>query len=154
MARLKDIPSGEREMLKELPCPEFEDTPFVRIKKPLSQCRISLLSTAALQRRGEKLFWRGAVDYRVIPGDIEPNDIVMSHSSVNFDRTGFQQDLNICFPLERLQELVNRGVVGSVGAFHYSVIGGSEPEQLKPAALEIARMLKNDHVDVLFLVPI
>ena len=33
MARLKDIPSGEREMLKELPCPEFEDTPFVRIKK-------------------------------------------------------------------------------------------------------------------------
>ncbi|HAA93447.1 MAG: selenoprotein B glycine/betaine/sarcosine/D-proline reductase [Rhodospirillaceae bacterium] len=154
MARLEDIPAGEREMLKKLPCPEFAETPFVPLDKPLSECRISLLSTAAIQQRDDKLFWRGAVDYRVIPGDVDPNDVVMSHSSVNFDRSGFQQDLNICFPLARLHELAADGAIGSVGAFHYSVIGGSEPEALEASAREIARMLTQDKVDVLFLVPI
>jgi D-proline reductase (dithiol) PrdB len=154
MARLEDIPAGEREMLKKLPLPQFDETPFVKLDKPLSECRVSLLSTAAIQKRDDKLFWRGAVDYRVIPGDVDHGEIIMSHSSVNFDRSGFQRDLNVCFPLERLHELAEQGVIGSVGAFHYSVIGGSEPEKLEDSAREIARMLKQDGVDILFLVPI
>jgi hypothetical protein len=56
MARLEDISEGEREMLKTLPLPSFETTPFVR-GKPLSQRRVSILSTAALQRRDYKVFW-------------------------------------------------------------------------------------------------
>ena len=87
MARLEDIPAGEREMLKKLPLPEFHGTPFVKLEKPLNECRISLLSTAAIQKRDDKLFWRGAVDYRIIPGDVDHGDVVMSHSSVNFDRS-------------------------------------------------------------------
>jgi D-proline reductase (dithiol) PrdB len=129
MARLEDIPAGEREMLKKLPLPQFESTPFVKLTKPLSECRVSLLSTAAIQKRDDKLFWRGAVDYRVIPGDVD-------------------------FPLGRLHELADQGVIDSVGAFHFSVIGGSEPEALEDSAREIARILKQDGVDVLFLVPI
>ena len=154
MARLEDIPAGEREMLKKLPLPEFDWTPFVKLEKPLTECRISLLSTAAIQKRDDKLFWRGAVDYRMIPGDVDHGDVVMSHSSVNFDRSGFQQDLNVCFPLGRLHELADDGTIGSVGSFHFSVIGGSEPEKLEDSAREIARILKQDRVDVLFLVPI
>jgi len=44
-------------------------------------------------------------DYRVIPGDIAARDLVMTHISTNFDRTGFQQDWNVVFPLDRLKEL-------------------------------------------------
>ena len=141
-------------MLRRLPLPHFDVTPFVRLNKPLSECRVSLLSTAAIQKREDKLFWRGAVDYRVIPDDIDHNEVVMSHSSVNFDRSGFQQDLNICFPLERLHDLAARDIIGSIGKYHFSVIGGSEPEKLEDSAREIARSLKNDNVDVLFLIPI
>jgi D-proline reductase (dithiol) PrdB len=46
----------------------------------------------------------------------------MSHVSVNFDRTGFQQDLKVIFPLDRLRELAVEGSIGSVAAFHYSFL--------------------------------
>jgi D-proline reductase (dithiol) PrdB len=30
---------------------------------------------------------------------------VISHISINFDRTGFEEDWNVVFPLDRLNEL-------------------------------------------------
>ena len=45
MARLEDISEGERELMKTLPLPSFDTTPFVK-GKPLSQRRVSILSTA------------------------------------------------------------------------------------------------------------
>ena len=106
MARLDDISEGEREMLKRMTMPVFDATPFVK-GKPLSQRRVSILSTAALQKRDDKVFYRGETGYRIIPGDTASEDILMSHNSVNFDRSGFQQDLNVCFPLQRLHELAD-----------------------------------------------
>lgn len=35
----------------------------------------------------------------------------MSHISANFDRTGFQQDWNIVFPLDRLRDLAESKVL-------------------------------------------
>ena len=92
--------------------------------------------------------------YRVIPGDVDPSDVVMSHGSVNFDRTGFQQDLNVCFPLERLRELEADGVIGSVADFHYSLSGAVSPVRNEDSAREIARMMKREDVDAVLLVPI
>jgi D-proline reductase (dithiol) PrdB len=153
MARLEDIPEGERAMLRRLPLPSFPTTPFVT-GKPLSARRVSIISTAALQRRSDKLFVKSEASYRVIPGDTDPNDIIMAHTSVNFDRSGFQQDLNICFPLERLKELAEEGFIGSVGAFHYTVLGGVEPERNEGTAREIAALMKRDGVDAVLLIPI
>jgi D-proline reductase (dithiol) PrdB len=153
MARLEDIPEGEREMLKTLPLPSFETTPFVK-GKPLSQRRISILSTAALQRRDDRVFDRGEAGYRIIPGDTAPGDIIMAHTSVNFDRSGFQQDLNVCFPLERLHELVDDGFIGSVADYHYTVLGGVEPERNEANARQIAGLMKREGVDTVLLIPI
>jgi D-proline reductase (dithiol) PrdB len=153
MARLEDIPEGEREMLKTLPLPSFETTPFVK-GKPLSQRRISILSTAALQRRDDRVFDRGEAGYRIIPGDTAPGDIIMAHTSVNFDRSGFQQDLNVCFPLERLHDLVDDGFIGSVAGYHYTVLGGVEPERNEANARQIAGLMKREGVDTVLLIPI
>ena len=98
--------------------------------KPLNERRIAIVSTAALNVRSDAVYQPGATDYRVIPGDIDPGEVVMSHVSVNFDRTGFQQDLNICFPIQRLHELADEGVIGSVAAFHYTVSGAPHPSDL------------------------
>ena len=153
MARLEDIPQGERDMLKALPLPSFDTTPFVK-GKPISQRRVSILSTAALQKRNDKIFYRGETSYRIIPGDTDPNDIIMAHTSVNFDRSGFQQDLNVCFPLERLHELVSEGFIGSVADYHYTVLGGIEPERNEGTARQIAELMQREGVDTVLLVPI
>ena len=153
MAILEDIPEGEREMLQSLPLPSFDTTPFVK-GKPLSQRRVSILSTAALQKRDDKVFFRGEASYRIIPGDTAPNEIIMAHTSVNFDRSGFQQDLNVCFPLERIHELVAEGFIGSVADYHYTVLGGLEPERNEDSARRIAGLMKREGVDTVLLVPI
>lgn len=153
MARLKDLPEGMRQHLLELPCPTFTDHPFVA-GPPLQDRRVAIVSTAGLHRRGDRPFESGAGDYRVIPGNAQAGELVMSHLSQNFDRTGFHQDWNVVFPLQRLQELAIDGVVGSVADYHYSFMGATTPEQMEPRTGELARLLRGDDVDAVFLIPI
>jgi D-proline reductase (dithiol) PrdB len=81
------------------------------------------------------------------------NDLVMSHISTNFDRTGFQQDWNVVFPLDRLRELAAQGIIGSVADFHYSYMGATDPKEMEPTARDLARLLKKDKVDAVLLIP-
>lgn len=153
MARLEDISPGEREMIRQMELPRFEATPLVD-GPPLARRRVAILSTAALITRTDERMGFATTDYRVIPSDVAPNDIMMSHGSVNFDRSGFQQDYNVCFPLDRLRELAADGVIGSIGRFHYTVVGGHAPAVLEGAARDIARQMKQDSVDLALLVPV
>ena len=154
MARLDSIPLSERKMMIELDCSGFEGrNPFVATK-PLNERRVSLVSTAALNLRDDAVYQRGATDYRVIPGNVDPGDVVMSHVSVNFDRTGFQQDLNVVFPLDRLNELADEGVIGSVAGFHYSFMGATDPREMEPTVRHLAGLLKDDAVNAVLLVPV
>ena len=115
---------------------------------------MALVSTAGLHRRGDRPFGAGAEDYRVIPGDTACGDLVMSHVSQNFDRTGFQQDWNVALPLDRLRELAAAGRIGSVADYHYSFMGATDPQSMEPAAGELARHLHGDGVDAVLLIPI
>jgi D-proline reductase (dithiol) PrdB len=154
LARLDDIPLSERKMMEELDCSGFEARrPWVK-GPPLSERRIAIVSTAALNLRSDAVYQRDETDYRVIPGDVDPGEVVMSHVSVNFDRTGFQQDLNVCFPLQRLHELAADGTIGSVANFHFTVSGAPHPKDLEDSARAIAKMMKADAVDTVLLVPI
>ncbi len=81
--------------------------------KPLKDCTVAIISTAGLHRRTDVPFKVGAVDYRLIPGDADFGDLVVSHISTNFDRSAYQQDPNIWFPLDRLREMAADGESGS-----------------------------------------
>ena len=78
----------------------------------------------------------------------------MSHISTNFDRTGFQQDWNVVFPLERLRELVDAGDIGSLAQYHYSFMGATDPVHMAPRAQELAGIMKTEGVEVALLVPV
>lgn len=95
-----------------------------------------------------------AGDYRVIPSECTAKDLVMTHVSSNFDRTGFQQDWNVVFPLERLRELASSGSIGSVADYHYSFMGATDPAGMENAARKLAGFLKGDRVDAALLVPV
>jgi D-proline reductase (dithiol) PrdB len=153
MAVLAYLPEPMRSLLRDLPCPSFRDRPWVP-GPPLSQRRVAIISTAGLQRRGDRPFEGMAGDYRVIPGEIKATDLVMSHVSTNFDRTGFQTDWNVVFPLDRLQELTREGVVGSVAAYHYSFMGATDPQEMETAARNLAFLLNGDRVDGALLLPV
>ncbi|MEO7729117.1 MAG: glycine/sarcosine/betaine reductase selenoprotein B family protein, partial [Burkholderiales bacterium] len=153
--RLTDIPEWERqhhlEKIRDLP--DFGPAPFVA-GPPLKQRRVAIVTTSGIHVRGDRAFETGSADYRIIPGDTPPADLVMSHISVNFDRSGFQEDVNVAFPLARLRELHDAGEVGSVSDFHYSFMGAAPIRALEPKARELAGMLKKDRVDAVLLTPV
>ena len=74
---------------------DHEATPWITPPR-LSESKIALITTAALHRRDDPPFRFADSGYRMIPDDIDPNDLVQSHISVNFDRTHYQRDLTSC----------------------------------------------------------
>ena len=155
MARLSELPAWEREhhLEKIRDLPDFGPTPWAP-GPPLATRRVAIVTTAGLQRRDDIAFKAGSADYRIIPVQTPAAEIVMSHVSVNFDRTGFQEDVNVVFPLDRLRELANAGVVGSVAQFHYSFMGAASIRALETKARELAALLKRDRVDAVVLSPV
>lgn len=115
---------------------------------------MAIISTAGLHRAEDSPFVAGAGDYRVIPDDADTDRLMMSHVSTNFDRTGFFQDVNTSFPIDRLHELVEDGVIGSAASRHYSFMGATPPAVMEPVARDLAGLLKQDQVDAVLLVPV
>ncbi len=154
MARLEKIPEPERSHIAETKLPTFDTHPWVD-GPALSKRRIAIVSTAGLHRRDDKPFtFEPGDNYRVIPGATAANELIMSHVSTNFDRSGFQQDWNIVFPLDRLHELCDDGYIESVAQFHYSFMGAMDPKNLEQSARKLAGLLKKDKVDAALLVPV
>ena len=153
MVHLREMPEDLRDRLVNQELPTYESTPWVDAK-PLAESRIALISTAGLHRREDPPFVPGAGDYRIIPDDADFDDLVMSHLSTNFDRTGFFQDVNTAFPAERLHELADEGFIGSAASRHYSFMGATPPAMMEPVARDLAGLLKEDGVDAVVLVPV
>lgn len=153
MVRLIDLPEETRPHVANAPCPTYEGNPFVA-GPPLAERRVAIISTAGLQRRGDRPYAFDADDYRIIPGDASSADIVMSHISSNYDRSGFQADYNIVFPLDRLWEMAADGEIGSVADYHYSFMGSTHPDQLEDTTRHLAGLLKGDGVDAVVLLPV
>ena len=153
--RLSELPEAEARHLSpaRVVCPTYDDTPLVA-GRPLAERRVVIISTAGLHRRGDRAFDRDDGSYRVIPAQTPASELVMSHVSVNFDRTGFQQDHNVVFPIDRLRELVADGTVGSMASVHYSFMGAFPVDAAEPHAKHLAGMLKADRVDAALLVPV
>lgn len=154
MVRMADLPKIEQKMLLGMKGPAFESRPWVS-GPPLNRRRVAMITTAGLHKRTDRPFQMGQPDfYRVIPGDTKDREIVMSHGAASFDRTGYQQDWNVVFPLDRLRELADEGVIGGVADYHYSFGTPLTLEENEMAAKELSELLKKDRVDAVLLFPV
>ena len=157
MVRLADLPDWERQHLldKVKDLSGFIGRPWVK-GPPLAARRVAIVTTSGIHHKDDRPFSYGtaATDYRIIPGATVAEDLVMSHLSVNFDRTGFQQDVNVVFPIDRLRELARDGLISSVAGYHYAFMGAAPIRTLEPSARELAGLLKKDRVDAVLLSPV
>ena len=153
MARIGDIPQPTREHVVALACPEFPGSPWVQ-PKPLGESRVAILTTAALHRRSEMPFPAGTAEFREVPSSLAPADLLMSHISINYDRVGFQRDINVAYPIDRLRDLAAAGTIGAVAETHYSVMGSTDPAIMTETADGIAARLKKEGVDAVVLCPV
>ena len=96
-------------------------------------------------------FWLSSLDF---PASIPNGELLLSHVSINFDRAGFQRDLNVVYPIDRLRELVAEGVIGGVAETHFSVMGSTDPAGMMATADQIAGQLRQERIDSVLLSPV
>jgi D-proline reductase (dithiol) PrdB len=155
MPRLDRLSQMGRNNLLTFPARVNDGAPFVALARPLSACRVAIVTTAGLHRRGDRAFGPGEQTYRVIAADTPAADILQSHTSLGFDRTAIMRDLNVTFPIDRLRELVARGVIGGLGPNHYSFMGALRdlPRLEGETGPEVGRRLRDEGVDAVLITP-
>ena len=154
MVRTEDMHPDMARNLLALPLPQIEPQAWIAAR-PLAETTVAIVTTAGLHHKDDRPFNPGTAEYRLIDGGIDFADLRMSHLSVNFDRSGFQQDINTVFPLERLRELEAAGVIGGISRYHYSFMGAQpNPTNLEKTGEEIGRLLADDNVQAAFLAPV
>ena len=153
MPRLERLSELQRKSLLTHPCLLHDDTPWAPLHNPLAQARLAIVTTAGLHLRGDRPFTGGDQTYRALPTDAPARDLLLSHTSIGFDRTGIQRDLNLVYPLDRLRELVAKGALDSVGPTGYSFLGAQRSLDgiLNDSGPAVARRLRDEDVDAVLL---
>ena len=99
-------------------------------------------------------FKLGDSDYHYETFSRVARDLKLGHHSVNFDRGGFAADINVVYPIDRLEELLEEGVIGDVASNHYS-FAGNQPATLSEIRLDsgpsCAREMIKEDVDIVLL---
>ena len=155
MPRLDRLPELNRKNLLMLPVQVNDTAPFTRLARPLSACRLAIVTTAGLHRREDRPFAPGEQTFRALPAATPAADIVQSHTSLGFDRVPIMRDLNVSYPVDRLRELIARGELGGTGPNHYSFMGAQRDlkriqEETGP---EVGRRLRDEGVDAALITP-
>lgn len=102
---------------------EFEEVPFTALKKPLSECRVALISTSEVAYKAgdapdtHLVMMEGGV--YTIPADT-PADNLYSPSEVHDVHATDLGDVNSFFPITRLHELAAAGKIRDVAPFTWS----------------------------------
>ena len=117
MPRLEHLPELARNTVLTFPAQVNAETPWTPLRRSLGEARVALVTTAGLHLRGDTPFVSDHrtpdQSYRRLPSRTPTTDIVQSHTSIGFDRTGIQRDLNVTYPVDRLRELQQHGAGSS-----------------------------------------
>jgi D-proline reductase (dithiol) PrdB len=123
---------------------------------PLREARVAIVTTAGLRSDGGRSWAIGDQTFTVL--DAADRSVSLAHASPNFDRSGFAADLNVVYPVDRLEELAAQDVIGSVAARHLSFMGAQTDHTMTTLRLDTgpaaAQLLQDDHVDVVVLTPV
>jgi len=132
------------------------DVPFANLTKPLSACRVALVTTASPLAtvsandgvlRGSKQVWSGAT--------AEPPERLYTDDLAWDKQTTHTDDVESFLPIERLRTHLAAGRIGSLAArFHGVPTDYSQRRTIEVDAPEILRRCREDEVDVALLVPL
>jgi len=134
----------------------FDEVPFRRLSGALSDCRLTLITTASpfreeLAAEGglpmPKEVWSG-------PADAPPERLFTADLAWDKETT-HTEDLGSFFPIHPLQELARAGRIGGLAArFHGVPTEYSQRRTTERDAPEILRRCREDGVDAALLVPL
>lgn len=160
MARISDLPLSHRLFLRAYRWRRIDPVPSAPLQTPLHQAKVAIVSTAGLVLPDQEPFDMelkgGDWSSREVPFDADATTFIDAHRSESYDHGGVQADANLAFPVDRLRELADEGLIGAVNHRHFSFMGSiTAPGRLTAdSAPRVADALAADAVDAVLLVPI
>lgn len=150
----------------------YDQGPFTPPRRPLSESRLTLLSSSGHFVEGDDpqpfgvrdMSQEGATDRIVeflrseprlssIPTTTSKEALRVRHPG--YDVRGARADPNVVFPLERLQELEEEGAIGELAPEAYSFVGAcSQRRLLGQTGPRWMRSVQQQRVDAALLVPV
>jgi D-proline reductase (dithiol) PrdB len=138
----------------------YIEVPFQHLEKPLAECRIALITTAAPYQadKGDQgpgaPYNAAAKFYQVYSGDTgNDHDLRISHLAYDRAHTT-AEDSNTWFPLRQLRRLADARVIGSIAPrFHGAPTNRSQRTTLERDCPELLARCRADAADAAVLVP-
>lgn len=132
--------------------------PWKPLNKPLAECRLALVTTAGVHLVDQDPFdveaKEGDPSYRVLPVDSPLDAYRISHT--HYDHSEADRDINCVYPITRLRELLEQGLIGSLAAENFGFMGfnlKSNLEKVKENSRIVAQKLLEQKVDAVLLTP-
>ena len=160
MGDLSEFPLRYRLYLKAYRWRRIDPVPWTPLKKPLQDCRLALISSAAMVTADQDPFDNfiriGDTGIREISWDVDVATLRETHRSKAFDHTGVRQDPNLAFPVDRLREMADAGFIGSLNHRYFSIMGSvTDPAELIQNTIpQVVPKLVKDQVDIALLIPV
>ena len=132
--------------------------PLVNLAKPLQQCSLTLISSCGVHLRADRpmdvCHPFGDFTFRRIPSHARSDELIIHQLKYPHDDADL--DINVIFPIERLQELVAEKVIGGLTKNFFSFIGyNMDPAKFEATvASNIARaVIEEERADIALLAP-
>jgi D-proline reductase (dithiol) PrdB len=131
--------------------------PLARLRKPLDESRLTFVSSAGIQPRGTMPFDVahpvGDFSFRRVPSNARVAELEIHQ--IKYPTNGAARDLNVIFPIERLQELAAENLIGSLTPNFFSFIGyNMAPDKFeRTLAEDIAEAIVADGAEAALLSP-
>jgi D-proline reductase (dithiol) PrdB len=125
------------------------------LTKPLSECVVTLFTTGGVHLKSDQPYDignpHGDWTFREIPTDTATSELMVTHS--HYSHVDADRDINCMFPLDRLRELCDQGMIGGIASAAYSIMGfNPDPANLlDKTAPELARRYKASGAEVVFM---
>ncbi|HHL39396.1 MAG TPA: hypothetical protein ENJ37_02710 [Deltaproteobacteria bacterium] len=138
---------------------EVEGVPWTPLSRPLSESTLAVVTTAGVHLRSQPPFDMddpdGDPSYRILPAAAPRGELVITHDY--YDHSDAERDINIVYPVDRLAELREEGLIGALAENNYGFMGHIDGRHVRTlideTAPEVARRLKSEGVDVALLTP-
>ena len=150
-----DLMSRITSSLPPLPIAEMGQPSLTPLDKPLSECRVMIVSSAGVHLATDAGFKHdNDLTFRRIPQLVPAGQLRVSHPSPV--RRAGEADINVVHPYERLEELADEGFIGEVSPYHLAISGGIKKltELVTELAPAMAADAKLAEPDLLLVVPL
>jgi len=156
---MPDFRAGKMaEIVKKYPFVVPDDIPWTPYSGQPSQQTFALVTSGGLylkesQPAFDTVSIHGDPSIRQIPKTVRQEEIGIAHAQ--YDHSLAEQDINIIFPIHRLIEMEEEGIIGKLVDTHYSYSYVNDVVPLVTQTVpEMISRIKRDGADVALLVPV